>query len=80
MWSCKDVTEHASDRLEGRLTLRERIALQAHLAMCVHCRRYLRQFARTVGLLQAMPAEPRDAAGEEQAMALFREMKGRPPA
>jgi anti-sigma factor RsiW len=80
MWSCKDVTERASDRLEGRLTLRERIALQAHLAMCVHCRRYLRQFARTVGLLQAMPAEPPDAAGEEQAMALFRQMKGQPPA
>jgi predicted anti-sigma-YlaC factor YlaD len=57
MFSCKDVTERASDELDGRLTARERIGLQAHLAICVHCRRYLRQFARTVGLLRALPAE-----------------------
>ncbi len=77
MWSCQDVTERASDNLEGRLTLRERLALRAHLAVCVHCRRYLRQFARTVGLLRDMP-QPADQAGEEKAMALFRNMHRKP--
>ena len=58
MFSCKDVTERASDELDGRLTARERIGLQAHLAICVHCRRYLRQFAHTVGLLRDLTPEP----------------------
>lgn len=76
MWSCRDVTERASDELEGRLTLRERLALKAHLAVCVHCRRYLRQFARTVGLLRDMPPEPGDAEQEAKALALFAKVRG----
>jgi predicted anti-sigma-YlaC factor YlaD len=80
MWSCEHVTERASDGLEGRLTLRERLGLYAHLAMCVHCRRYLRQFARTVGLLRDLPPEAAEAAGEQEAMAAFRALHGKPQA
>ncbi|MGG5822560.1 anti-sigma factor family protein [Falsiroseomonas sp. HW251] len=78
MWNCKDVTERASDEAEGRLTLRERVALQAHLAVCVHCRRYLRQFARTMGLLRSLPNDANDAEGERQAVALFRSLHRKP--
>lgn len=80
MWSCKDVSERASDRLEGRLTLRERIGLRVHLAMCVHCRRYLRQFADTVRLLREIPDGTSDQEGEAQALGAFRRLHGRPPA
>lgn len=76
MFSCRDVTERASDALDGRLTVRERVALQAHLAICVHCRRYLRQFARTVGLLRDLPPEP-PAAPAPALLRAFRDATGR---
>jgi len=75
MWSCRDVTERASDEIEGRLTVRERLALQAHLAVCVHCRRYLRQFAKAVGLLRDLPAETVDETAEQKAMSIFRNFR-----
>ena len=78
MWSCRDVTERASDEIDGRLTVRERLALQAHLAVCVHCRRYLRQFARTVGLLREMPADAVDEMAEQKAMSIFYSFRRKP--
>ena len=42
MLSCKDLVERSSDYLDGQLRLRERLGVRAHLAMCVHCRRFIR--------------------------------------
>lgn len=78
MFSCKDVTERASDELEGRLTLGERIALRSHLVICIHCRRYLRQFAATVGLLRALPPEAEEEAIPDGLLAAFRAAHGGP--
>jgi anti-sigma factor RsiW len=76
MFSCKDVTERASDGLDGRLTPAERLALGAHLAICVHCRRYLRQFGKTVALLRNLPPSPApDEAAEEKLVAAFRQAR-----
>jgi anti-sigma factor RsiW len=80
MFTCRDVTERASDRLDGRLTLRERLALRAHLALCVHCRRYLRQFAGTVERLRALPTEPVEEATRENLLATFRARRLEPGA
>ncbi len=44
MISCKEATRLASLQLERQLTLRERLALRMHLAICVGCRRMERQF------------------------------------
>ena len=43
MLSCKDLVAHSSDFLDGQLSLRERLGVRAHLAMCRHCRRFIRQ-------------------------------------
>jgi anti-sigma factor RsiW len=80
MWICEDVIERTSDKLEGQLSLRERVALQVHLATCLHCRRYMRQFARTVGLLREMPADATEDEVEAKAMELFRKLRGKPEA
>ena len=77
MRRCEDVTERASDRLDGHLPFHERIALIAHLAVCANCRRYLRQFAWTVGLLRRLPAERVD---EARAAEVLRRLRDRPRA
>lgn len=52
MLSCREVTELSGDWLDGRLRFRERMALRAHVAMCVHCRRFLRQLRALLGSLE----------------------------
>ena len=54
MFSCKDVTDHASDHLEGALPWRAALQLRAHLLICDHCRRLLRQMRAVNGALGLM--------------------------
>lgn len=54
MFSCKDVTDHASDHLEGVLPWRAALQLRAHLLICDHCRRLLRQMRAVSGALGLM--------------------------
>jgi hypothetical protein len=54
MFSCKDVTEHASDHLEGALPWRAALQLRIHLLLCGHCRRLLRQMRAVSGALSLM--------------------------
>lgn len=57
MLSCKELVAHSSDYLDGQLRLRERIAVRAHLAMCSHCRRFIRQMKVTQAVLRQLPDE-----------------------
>lgn len=43
MLKCRDVPEESSLVLDNALPWRRRMALRAHLMLCRHCRRYLRQ-------------------------------------
>ncbi|MDP1569365.1 MAG: zf-HC2 domain-containing protein [Vicinamibacterales bacterium] len=65
MPTCRDVTRKATALDEGALPWLERMALQVHLLMCAHCRRYVAQLR----LVRRQAATlPRDAApGELQA-------------
>lgn len=58
MLSCKEVTELATDYLEGDLAWRERVRVRLHLWMCRHCRRYLDQMRKVIELLERLPTEP----------------------
>lgn len=58
MLSCKELVAHSSDFLDGQLSLRERLSVRAHLAMCRHCRRFIRQMKVTQGVLRALPDAP----------------------
>lgn len=55
MLTCKELVAHSSDYLDGQLTLRERLAMRAHLAMCGNCRRFIRQMKLTQAVIRQMP-------------------------
>lgn len=69
MLRCRDVTERASDLLEGGLPLRERLALRMHLAICSMCRAYLDQLRKTRALLGRRRFDPPDPATEDALIA-----------
>ncbi len=58
MLSCKQLVLRSSDFLDGQLSLRERFALRTHLAMCGHCRRFIRQLRLTGRVVQQLPEDP----------------------
>ena len=55
MVTCKELVAHSSDYLDGQLTLRQRLAVRAHLAMCGNCRRFIRQMKLTQPVIRQMP-------------------------
>lgn len=57
MLTCQELVAHSSDYLDGQLCLRERIAVRAHLAMCRHCRRFIRQMKVTQAVLRQLPEQ-----------------------
>jgi predicted anti-sigma-YlaC factor YlaD len=52
MLSCREVVERSSALLDGDLSLRERMSMRMHLAMCRHCRRYWRHLRLLVRRLR----------------------------
>jgi len=70
MPSCKDITEHSSDYLDHNLPWWKRPGYWLHLAMCVHCRRYVDQLRLTIDTIGKSPdaTTPGVNAGEIQAI------------
>ncbi|WP_372875259.1 anti-sigma factor [Pseudomonas sp.] len=58
MLSCKELVAHTSDLLDGQLNLRQRLAVRAHLAMCLRCRRFIKQMRLSQAVLRQLPREP----------------------
>jgi predicted anti-sigma-YlaC factor YlaD len=58
MLSCKEITELATQYLEGDLPWGKRLRVRVHLSMCQHCRRYLDQMRKVAAMLRRLPAEP----------------------
>ncbi len=57
MLSCKGLVALSSDLLDGELTWKQRIAVRTHLAMCVHCRRFIRQLRVSQHVIRHLPDE-----------------------
>ena len=55
MLKCKGLGALSSDLLDGELTLKQRIAVRMHLAMCVHCRRFIRQLRVSQRVIRQLP-------------------------
>ena len=58
---CQELVELVSDYLDGVLPDALVARVEAHLAECDGCRRYLEQMRLTVGALRRPPADGRDA-------------------
>ena len=56
MLTCRDMSERASEFLDGELPFTTRLGFRMHLLMCRHCRRYVEQLSRVVGALRGLAA------------------------
>lgn len=55
MLTCKQLVENSSDFLDARLSLRGRLSVRLHLAMCVNCRRFIRQMKLSQAVIRQLP-------------------------
>lgn len=55
MLRCKGLVGLSSDLLDGDLSLKQRLAVRAHLAMCVRCRRFIRQLRVSQRVIRQLP-------------------------
>ncbi len=79
MLSCRELSETATDCLEGKLALRQRVAVKMHLLMCKHCRAYVDQLAKTVALLQSAQARQQEnIEPDPRVIEVFRNAAGKP--
>ena len=69
MLNCRQLVALSSDYLDAQLSLRQRLAVRAHLAMCWRCRRFVRQLQLASKVLQQLP-EPQIDDLDERARAL----------
>ena len=75
MLSCRDITDLATEYTEGAMPLGARLSYRMHLAVCSHCRRYLRQLRRTSEALAALGSDQSgalSAEAKERLLAAFR--------
>ena len=56
MLTCKQLAQlHASDYLDGNLTGWQRTRVRVHLAICAHCRCFMRQMKQASNILSGRP-------------------------
>lgn len=75
MLTCREVTELATDYVEGATPFAKNVSLWMHLSMCKHCRAYLRQYRETIATLGRLPDEPPPPACRDELLRRFRERK-----
>jgi hypothetical protein len=56
--TCKQLSDTASDLLEGPITLTQHIKLRLHLTICIHCRRYLKQLRLSISVVSNSARAP----------------------
>lgn len=71
MLTCRDLMTQADALLAGDLPLRKRLAIRMHLALCHHCRKYVAQYRRMVGLLPQVC----DHADEDEVSAVLNRVR-----
>lgn len=68
MLRCKDVVERASRYIDGEMSWSRRLGMRLHLMMCIHCRRFMRQFRMvrdTLGYCPDRQPEPTEQSLRE---------------
>lgn len=66
MLRCKDVVNDTSDYLNGDVPLTRRIGLMIHLAICVNCRRYVKQFSQVINSVATVKPQEQDDTDTDQ--------------
>ncbi|PAV26109.1 transcriptional regulator [Tamilnaduibacter salinus] len=60
MLMCQDLAAIASDYIEGRLGVMERLSVKSHLMMCRHCRSFVGNLRESMELIRRESADPLD--------------------
>jgi hypothetical protein len=63
--SCRDVTEQANDHMERQLPFWARMQFRMHLFACTHCRAYIEQIRKTIGLVGAIKLHAMSPSDED---------------
>lgn len=59
MLTCREVSQQASEYLDGNLPWHRRVGLRVHLFMCRHCRAFIHNMEQTRRVLNAQkPIDP----------------------
>jgi len=77
--TCRDVTEHANEFVDGELGFWTAIKVRFHLLGCKYCRRFVSQIRTVVDLVQERADTPPSAETEEELLAAFRKQAGGAP-
>jgi Putative zinc-finger len=72
MLNCRNIAEMATDYMERRLNLWERLQFRAHVLICGPCQLYLRQMDKMVQMLRKFPREAPPVATEKTLLDAFR--------
>ncbi len=72
MLSCREVTERASDAVDGTLPLFARLELRLHLMICEGCRTYIEQMRGLKTMLRQRPPLRPTAGAEAAVLAALR--------
>lgn len=75
MPSCKEITEKSSDYLDHNLSWWKRPGYWLHLAMCVHCRRYIDHLSLTIKTIGKSAEATPPSVGPEQVQEIVEKMK-----
>lgn len=76
---CRDVSELATDYVEGAMSARQRLGMRVHLFLCRMCRTYMDQLAKTRRLLGGRTMDGPTAELENQILAALHGAQ-KPPA
>lgn len=66
--ACKEVTRMASDAMERKLPLRQRLEMKLHLLICTLCMRYVKQLQFMRGAIQRHAAQIENGAARPSAL------------
>ncbi len=75
MPSCKNIAEHSSDYLDRNLPWWKHPGYWLHFAICVNCRRYVKQLKLTIGTIGKSPDATIPSISTEEIQAIVEKMK-----
>jgi anti-sigma factor RsiW len=74
--SCQEVVELVTDYLEGELDPDMTAEVEAHLALCDGCDRYLEQMRATIRALGTVPVPSLSETAQDELVRAFRDLHG----
>jgi anti-sigma factor RsiW len=73
---CQELVELVTDYLEGALDERDRVAFEAHVAVCDGCGEYVEQLRATIELAGTLTVDDLSPQAETALLLAFRDWRG----